>query len=234
MTLEDWAAPALPRLPLVDSTDEPLRLSGESLPAPSNCMSDRIVVERSAHWMPNSRHDRVDVFADKQPLAFLGLLIFASIFHEGDQDIELSLTNPASEVRTIRVERAALRRDSSSDVVVRPLWYDYGWVCDDEEIARHPLLGSRDVDLRLTNQSDMVFSEQDLDSRDVVCGFGNLSGTTQLAELLLNLSRPWITRSLVDLEGPPGFESVAASSAWLRICMPGDDMWPSQLEGLVG
>jgi hypothetical protein len=198
-----------------------------------DCESDRIVLERSTYWGSSYRQDRVDVFADRRSLEGLGLLLFAAIFHEGEEDLVVRLTHRASEIQTIRVEREALRRDSLCDIAVRPLWYDYHWIGDDEELPRHPLAGLREIDLRLTNEADSVVSEAELASRNVVCGFGSLSATSQLAELLLDLTRPWSSTTLIDMEGREGLESVAEDSAWLRIYLPGDAEWPSDLDELI-
>jgi hypothetical protein len=212
--------------------------SRETLPAPVDCESSNIVIERSEHWFFSSRHDRIDIYSTKRSLASLGLAILAAVFHEGDDDVEIGLTNPASQVARLKIARAPLRRDTAdSEIAVVPASWTYAWIGDDELLPRNPLYTwensgtDRDLpELLLTNENeDISFSQSDLAKRDVVQGFGSLAGSVRFAELLLNLSRPWVTQTWVILEGFPGLTSVSRDSAWVRVYLPGDEDWPTDL-----
>ena len=59
-----------------------------------------------------------------------------------------------------------------------------------------------------------------------------MAGAVCFAVMSLDLSRPWVTRTEVELESWPESDpglAVGPDSAWIRICLPGDDAWPSDI-----
>jgi hypothetical protein len=61
--------------------------------------------------------------------------------------------------------------------------------------------------------------------RDTVVGFASDRGAYAFAELLLDVSQVWNEEMEYTLEGPYGFGGVAATSAEIRLWLPGGVGW---------
>jgi hypothetical protein len=77
----------------------------------------------------------------------------------------------------------------------------------------------------LTNEADMVISEEDRASRDVLRGFGSIQGWGRFAKLLMDIGQS--TDSVLEyaLECEAGFRGVAPRSCEIRMWLPGSDAW---------
>jgi hypothetical protein len=129
MELEEWARPILEGW-LVSDPDEhdAVVLSRETLPEATACVSAGIVVQSAEHWHPGARQDRIWLYAAKEPLGSLGLLIFATMFSERDEDVTVELTDPKSDIKRIVIEKEALQTDTlDRDVRIQPMSFDYVW-----------------------------------------------------------------------------------------------------------
>jgi hypothetical protein len=101
-------------------------------------------------------------------------------------------------------------------------------------LPRHPLHGLPQRGLpvfRLQNAEDIVATADDLATRNILLGFGSIAGASRFGWLLLELSRPWVARTEVDMESCLGFEGTGLGSAEMKIVLPGDHYWPPHADG---
>lgn len=219
--------PIAEHLALVTPDTDAFRFDASSAPSlPPSATTDGIVIERShcqygGYW----RGDRLVLFATRQTLRALGVIVIASLFAQPDTSADITLSHPASDIRTLRI-RTPTPGIPGEGLALAPLWYDY-WP---EQPGRHPWDGER-IDpldlpaLYLTNQDEVAATEAQWLARDTVVGFGTLRGIARFGQFLVDIGNPVAGGDEYELEGEAGFRGVAPLSAELKIWLPGSWGW---------
>jgi hypothetical protein len=218
--------PIAERLAFVTPDTDAFRFDGSSVPAlPRSAATDRIVITRGFHnyngcW----RADMLILCATRQTLRALGVIVVASLFAPPDTSIDLTLSHPASDIRTLRIRTPP---SPGLGLALAPLWYDY-WP---RQPGRHPWDGER-VDpwdlpaVHLTDHDEAgAVTDAQWRDRDTVVGFGTQHGIARFGQFLLDIGDPHGAGDEYELEGEPGFRGVAPLSAELSVWLPGSLGW---------
>jgi hypothetical protein len=221
--------PVAEHLALMTPDSRPFRFDASSAPSlPSSATTGRIVIIRGLHsyggyW----RADRLGLYATRPTLRALGVIVLASLFARPDSAADITLSHPASDIRTLRIRTPPARPDPLQGLALAPLWYDY-WP---EQPGRHPWGGGEPVDptdlpaLYLTNDDELAATDEQWLARDTVVGFGTPQGTARFGQFLIDIGSPVTERDEYDLEGEAGFRGVAPLSAELKVSLPGSFGW---------
>lgn len=218
--------PIAERLAAVTPDTDAFRFDASSVPSlPPSAATGRIVITRGFHdyngcW----RADLLVLHATRQTLRALGVIVVASLFAQPDTSIDITLSHPASDIRTLRITTPP---NPGLGLALVPLWYDY----TPRQPSRHPWDTER-VDpwdlpaLYLTDHDEIggVTGVQWL-ARDTVAGFGTQQGTARFGQFLLDIGDPHGAGDEYELEGEPGFRAVAPLSAELTVWLPGSLGW---------
>lgn len=159
----------------------------------------------------------------------LGLWILSIVFHEQPVRSALVLGHEATDIKTIVCDYKHGGDFWGAGVegyVAAPVRYRYFRTPP----RRHPWTGEgvavRDLpDLILTNESEMVVTEEQFQQRNTLIGFGNDRGAIRFAALLLDVGAEQHEPTEVDLEGELGFRGVAPGSTEVQLVTPGTDRW---------
>lgn len=210
----------------VSPQTDAFRFDASSAPRlPASATTAAIVVARSHHDYDGCwRADALHLHATRQTLRALGVIVVASLFAGPDDTTDLTLTHPASDIRTLRL------RSPNVDGVALSLTarsYDYWpraprrfpWNDGPADLYALPAL-------RLTDHAESggVTDAQWL-ARDTVVGFGTPPGVARFGQLLLDAGNPDTGEDEFHLEGEPGERGVAPLSAELSIWLPGSLRW---------
>jgi hypothetical protein len=218
--------PIAQRLASVTPDTGAFRFDASSVPSlPPSAVTGKIVITRGHHDYDGCwRADLLVLRATRKTLRALGVIVVASLFAQPDTSTDITLSNPASDIRTLRI-RTPPRH--AQRLALAPLWYDY-WP---QHPRKHPWDGDRadprDLPaLYLTSHDETgaVTGAQWL-ARDTVTGFGTQQGTARFGQFLLDIGDPSATGDEYELEGEPGFRAVAPLSAELTIWLPGSLGW---------
>jgi hypothetical protein len=213
------------QLPSGSPDADAYRFDASSAPRlPPSATSDAIVIARSHHdyngcW----RADALHLYATRQTLRSLGVIVLASLFAPPDARTDIALTHPASDIRTLRVRPPATDGTALS---LTARWYDY----QPRSPRRFPWDDVSDPyalpALRLTDDEEVggVTDAQWL-ARDTVVGFGTPDGVARLGQLLIDAGDPAADEDEYRLEGEAGERGVAPLSAELIIWLPGSLGW---------
>jgi len=183
--------------------------------------SDKIIIVRSSHWYGVHRWDNLDIYTDYQTYKLLGLLIFAVIFDDSEEDCYLKLTNSETQVTEIRIRNAVATLDTPG-FHIKPHIFEYY----PQKLEKHLYLMEHDVSrydfpyLELNNHDEMIINEKDLTNRDILIIKGNYFGNARLAETLLNFGYESQKVEEINLECELGFGGVAPGSSELRLFSP--------------
>lgn len=226
--LANFVADALARLPTEENQN--LTLTAETIGAPPpELETERLLLKGSFPGRvihpSNTRLDLVDFFADRPTYRALGLLIFATIFHQTRVQLHLDCSegthlNGVSITDLVIDSRRDQEEPYADELVVRPFSYGY-WPVPSRE--RHPLyeptLNQREMPWIIwSNEQDMVITEQEWQRRSFVYGFGEMFAAARLAGLFLDIGLPGSQSTEFVLEGPTtGTQSLSAMSAEARI-----------------
>jgi hypothetical protein len=218
--------PIAERLVGVSPDTGAFRFDGSSAPSlPPSAASDSIVITRTHHdyggcW----RADALHLYAVRQTLQALGVIVLASLFAPPDTSTDITLSHPATDIRTLRIRTPHHERHNLALV---PLWYDY-WP---QQQRRHPWdddhAGPWDLPaVCLTDHTELggVTDAQWL-ARDTVVGFGTPQGVARFGQFLLDIGNPAHPGDEYNLEGEAGSRGVAPSSAELTVWLPGSLGW---------
>jgi hypothetical protein len=220
--------PIAERLALMTPDSDPFRFDASSAPSlPPSAVTDRIVITRSHHQYNGCwRADRLELYATRQTLRVLGVIVVASLFAQPDSSADITLSHPASDIRTLRI-RTPPASDPLNGLALAPLWYDY-WP---QQPHKHPWDDGDRVDpedlpaLYLTSHDELGPHDGEwLVARNTVVGFGTLQGIARFGQFLIDIGNP-VTGDEYDLEGEVGFRGVAPLSAELKISLPGSFGW---------
>jgi hypothetical protein len=230
-TLTSWAAAAIGRLPTVEGEELVLTGAVTGRP-PAELTTDGLVLR--GRWPGHTYHDTatgaetrcdgIDFFAENPAYQALGLLLFAALFHQSTTAVRLTRAADrhlnGRPIQRLVVDATPGRPDPGPDELVTiPSAYGY-WPSPID--GRHPLAGcvadpwSTMPTLAWSNDEQMLVSDRDWETRDVVYGFGSALGTARLAAVLLDFGRSENDRTEFDLEGPVGAWSVTPQSAEAR------------------
>jgi len=202
-----------------------------NLPEPPPELSSERVHFRKIGRDYNGWHrvDSLALYLDERSCRALGLLLFACAFHDPLQQV-IHLNSKWSEIRQLVYRARWPVDDPPVGLVQRPATFRYlpGGT------KKHPWLGESDVSslplLALSNEAEIVLTDEEWRQRDTVFIESTTVGTLRLAELLLNASCPWNSVREYELEGDAGFRGVAPMSAELRLLLPGSDHWKAHPE----
>lgn len=199
--------------------------SSETLPIPPPYLeTDKLRIQNFKHEYDSYyRVDALWFLAEREIYRYLGLLTLAVVFHKSPAKVELKLTHPLSDIKSLVIEFEYKDYDKIyPGYSSRPYAFKYY----SSEISNHPWI-NENLSLHdlprfyLTNLIEEVYSEDDWNIRDTVLGFGNDSGSVLFAELLLNFSHPKNQMLEIELECEAGFRGVGKESAEVRIGIPG-------------
>ena len=100
------------------------RFDASSVPSlPPSAATDRIVITRGLHGYDGCwRADLLVLRATRQTLRGLGVIVVASLFAQPDTSIDITLSHPASDIRTLRIRTPP---SPGQGLALAPLWYDY-------------------------------------------------------------------------------------------------------------
>lgn len=155
-----------------------------------------------------------------------GVFLLAAGFHGPRKVTTLSLTNPFSRIRRIRIPEAEFRLDHPPvGLTMKPFALNYY----PSETAKHPWLHEANISnlpvLGLGDAEDSgPVNEEQWAKRDTVWIPPDV-GLFRLAELLLNAGCVGNPVREYQLEGDAGFRGVGQLSAELRIFLPGCHGW---------
>ena len=199
------------------------RFCAETVQVPAEALttSDLCATIRYHHY-DNFPMPAVVIEADKDTLGALGILIFASMFGQCKGPLVVLLRHPRTKIRKICVGNSYSSSESLPGLCSVPTHFNYYPDVPD----KHPWFpyyqdGLGLPHIGLGDDSDAFPSDPDVRSRDVLFGFGSSEGSSKLAELLLNASRPSNTQLEFELECDAGFRGVAPTSVELQIHLPG-------------
>lgn len=203
-------------------------LSASNLPQPQEYLEiNNLVIRKGSHCYDNSyRVDAVDFFASNEIYAHFGLLIMAAVFWPEPSRIQLNLTNSASDIKFVVLEYCHAPEHLTPGYHTRPHLFNYY----PHAIHKHPwidlnLARSELPRFRLSNIRDFLHSNEDWEHRDTIIGLGSDKGSTNFAELLLNISCPDSACDEIHLECDAGFCGIDTCSAEAHIWLPGSFGW---------
>lgn len=200
------------------------------LETPDRLETDQLVVKKGYHdYEGTSRVDALSFFAQKPTYQQLGLLILSVVFREGGARVEVTLTNPMSDIKSLIIEYGGLTKRGFA-YRTRPDNFLFFL----EDVQKHPWtcqnLTAFDLPtFKLTNRNDLVVTEEDRANRDTLIGFGDDDASVLLAELLLRFGSPQNEAREIVLEGEGGFRGVGRFSAEASFHLPGSLAWLSAL-----
>ena len=201
----------------------------DTLPDPPEALTTDALVIRKAVKIYDDIARVVDLWfhGTQQTYRLLGLLALATLFSKGNTKVALTLTHAETDISTLIVDAARpVKGGLDMGLSMIPYAFEY-WP---DSIEKHPWLHD-DISpwelprFALTAIDNPLMTVGDWESRNVVEGFGLPEGTTHLAQLLLDLSRPECPVKEIQLEGELGFRGVAPGSAEVRLWLPGSDGW---------
>jgi len=213
---------------LEDPHDDGITLSRDTLAVPpTHLETSRLVIAKTHHdynsWY---RADAVHIHLSHWTARLLGLHLVACILHRPGRS-ELFLSHPLSAIRRIVVSEGPVdAADPPFGLTSVPSLFRYNF----EPVARHPW--SREPVpicdlplLALTNEADLIISEQDWATRNTLLIASTTAGNVRLAELLLNAGSRLNPEVEFELEGDAGFRGVAPMSAEVLLVLPGSIAW---------
>ncbi len=182
---------------------------------PAVLTSDAIHVHRGVHDWMGYKVDRFQFCFDKPACRALGLLILGVVFHPEPEEVEVHLTDPASDMKILRVEyRHPVPGDTSCAFWREPRYLQY---MPFRPVAPNPFSDTPPSALPVL-RLDMC----DEDEQSVV-GFGDDLGAVNLAVLLLALGQSDNIFNEFHLEGEVAYggRGVGVASAELVLRLPG-------------
>jgi hypothetical protein len=195
------------------------------LSLPPSATSDSIVMTRAHHdyggyW----RADALHLHAARQTVRALGVIVFASLFAAPGTSTDITLSHPASDIRTLRIRASSNERHN---LALAPLWYDYR----PSQHRRHPW-NDDGVDpyelpaVYLTDHEELGgLTDARWLTRDTVVGFGTAQAVARFGQFLLDIGDPGHIGDEYHLEGEAGVRGVAPMSAELSLWLPGSFGW---------
>ena len=219
------------KLNLTVAQGKSFNLSGVNLPVPPEHLSSTSIICRKTfhHYHASNRVDMIQLYADQPTMQNLGLWMLSMLFHPLPLNSVLALPHRASHIRRMKCDYmhgGAYWGVPHPGYVSVPSRYRYE---PDLPVKRFPFTGTDNTDhlptFRLTNDADMVVSEDDFQQRDTIFGFGNDVAIIRLASLLLNLGQSVSADAEVDLEGELGYRGVAPGSVEVQLVLPGTFRW---------
>lgn len=202
------------------------RFDASSAPSlPPSVRSDRIVIVRGHHdYDGHWRADALYLYAARQTLRALGVIVLASLFAAPDASTDIALGHPASDIRTLRIRTPPREH---GDLALVPLWYDY-WPRQQRRLPwNNDPVDPRDLPwIRLTDHDELGgVTDAQWQARDTVVGFGPPQATARFGQFLMDIGNPVAAGDEYDLEGEVGFRGVAPGSAELKVLLPGALGW---------
>jgi hypothetical protein len=219
------------RLAVVSRDTTANRFDASSVPPVPQRMTSGSVVIRRGHHDYNGcwRADSLQLYATRQTLRSLGVIVLASLFATPEHATDIALTHPATDIATLRVRTPPLT--TGGVLARRPSWYDY-WP---QEWAKFPWSNDAlDPDhlpaVYLTDDDELGgITGAQWQNRDTVVGFGSQEGVARFGQFLLDVGNPAHPGDEYRLEGEAGVRGVAPMSAELCLWLPGSSGWePSQ------
>ena len=224
--LVQLASPVATKLP--HDADSDFVLLAETLPSfPALMETEDLVIRRGSHNYGAWRIDYPQASATKSVYEALGVVTAAVLLKPELNEVTIRSTNPKSEVRELRIEFS--HSDHRIGLSQTPTRFEY-WP---SEATRHPWLHelvSNPADYPhfvLNNSADVLATEEDWNTRDVLQGFGSARGTARMIQLFLDMSRQSTETTEIALECEAGFRGVAPASAEIRFWLPGGDFYES-------
>lgn len=208
-----------------------ITFSASVLPAPAETMRTDLLICRKTHhhYGDAARVDLVQLYAGHRTCQLLGLWILSMVFHEQPVRSALSLGHEASTIKTVICDfkhGGTFWGEDINGYDLAPVRYRHflsrprrhPWTYDNVPVRDLP-------DVLLTNESELLLTEEDYQQRDTLIGFGNDRGAVRFGALLLDVGAAEDEPKEVDLEGELGFRGVAPGSPEIHIVTPGTGRW---------
>jgi hypothetical protein len=215
------------RLALAGPDPGPFRFDASVVPVlPPSATSESVVIARGHHDFNGCwRVDRLQVHAMRHTLRALGVIVLASLFAPPGTATDITLTHPASDIRTLRIqpppwtEGLHLARRPESYEYWPATWHQFPWHDEDVDPRHLPAF-------YLTDHEEIGgTTQQEWLARDTVVGFGTQEGVARLGQLLLDVGNPADIGDEYHLECEAGIRGVAPLSAELSLWLPGSVGW---------
>jgi hypothetical protein len=202
-------------------------LSAANLPQPADHLAtDQLIIKRLKHEYSDCyRADALWFQAHRHTYGYLGLLIFAVLFHAEPIAVHLDLLHPASDIKHLVVSYE-YPSDDYPGYHTRPHACCYYPSDPSGYLAQWRPLDAYDLPcFYLTCWQNHPFGEDEWNARDTVRGFGSDQGSARLAELWLNASQPDNSITEYTLESDAGYGGVGHLSAEATFFLPGSLGW---------
>ena len=196
-----------------------------------------LIIKKGYHDYGTWRIDYPQVFGRKPAYEALGIISTAVLLNPERDALSIRLSNPESEVKTLRVEFEY--REVGKGFAYGLLRRPEAFVYLPDKVESKPWLHEDIPDphdyphFSLTNRNDCPITDEDWAGRDVLVGFGTAEGTARLAQLFLDMSRAGNEVPEFLLESEAGFRGVAPASAEIRFWLPGgyavEDEFPAPI-----
>ncbi len=180
---------------------------------PAVLRTDAIRVHRGAHDWFGYKVDAFQFCFDKPACRALGLLILGVVFHPEPEAVEIHLTDPASEMKVLRLEyRHELPEDTTGSYWRSPSHLQY-----------EPFRPVPPNPFQSVPASALPVLRLDMCDDQTGVGFGDDLGSVNLAALLLALGQSDNIFNEFHLEGEAaqGGRGVGVASAELVLRLPG-------------
>lgn len=199
---------------------------------PTTLMTTRLVIQQQWHvYEEGFRADLLCFHAHLATYRQLGLLILAVVLHPGPMEVQVGLTHPASDIKTL-----CIKWEGSTPVGLGGWYYvqPKGFIYTPSHPAKYPWIkyppAPQDLPCfycasSLTHGGTTETSQ----ASGTITGFGNDQGHVRFAELLLNISRPQHSYHEYRLEGDAGSRGVGRHSAEVCLYLPGNPAWEAIL-----
>ena len=223
-------ADLLKKIPHSTDGNECFSLCTKNLPLISEPVtSNQLYIKKATHGYNDFYIvDSPWFFANRETYRQLGLLILAKVFHPFSEKIQINLSDPRSEIKSLTIEYT--ERPLPEFVGYRTL--PYGFVYYAELPSRHPFLKhGQEIPANelpcfgLTNAGFFGVTDEDFKNRDHIKIFGTDKALVNFSELLLNIGGNENAQLEFQLECESGYRGVGISSAEITLWLPGSDAW---------
>lgn len=185
---------------------------------------DDLVLRKSGLTSGSFRIDGVDWIGRKRVFQSLALVVLASTFYQ--KAVSIHFTHDKSEVKKLVIQAdSGFRLSEISGAFTKLMQFEY-W----PEQAFRERFDEFDnkyayPSFSLSNENDIIVTDEDWKNRDVVYGFGSLDGLVYMAQFLLDISRPSAKYGEYVFEGEGLFRRISPMSHMARFFVEGCEIF---------
>lgn len=185
---------------------------------------DDLVLRKSGLTSGSFRIDGVDWIGRKRVFQSLALVVLASTFYQ--KAVSIHFTHDKSEVKKLVIQAdSGFRLSEISGAFTKLMKFEY-W----PEQAFRERFDEFDnkyayPSFSLSNENDIIVTDEDWKNRDVVYGFGSLDGLVYMSQFLLDISRPSAKHREYVFEGEGLFRRISPMSHMARFFVEGCEIF---------